>query len=82
MPPFLANVFAHAYTNCTEYLAHPELRQGESDCKSIFKPDGDRTEKLRSQRRQKQPTQMDLVPKITMVEIFSSSPIPPHISMA
>jgi hypothetical protein len=71
--PFPATAWAQTLTNCAEYPAHPFLdskRRGREGVKMEI--DDDEGPKLR--RRGEQPTQMDLVPRIAMMQEISSSP--------
>ncbi|KAK4129465.1 hypothetical protein N657DRAFT_660802 [Parathielavia appendiculata] len=75
--PFPANVWAQTLTNCAEYPAHPSsesIRHDRERGSAVKTEDGD-NEGQRSRRRTKWPTQMDLVPKIAMMqEIWSFPP--------
>ncbi|KAK3996861.1 hypothetical protein QBC44DRAFT_339050 [Cladorrhinum sp. PSN332] len=80
--PFPADVWAETLTNCAEYPAHPfvadsKIHDREREQK---RADGDDEEVSKSGRRTRQPpTQMDLVPKIAMMqEIWSCSPEAAH----
>ncbi|KAK4154743.1 hypothetical protein C8A00DRAFT_42549 [Chaetomidium leptoderma] len=75
--PFPADVWAQTLTNCAEYPAHPlsDSKRHERERGSAVKTADDDDEGPRSRRRNKQPTQMDLVPKIAMMqEIWSCPP--------
>ncbi len=73
--PFPADAWAQTLTNCAEYPPHThgDKRHGR-DCGPA-----DDEEKPKARRRSKQPTQMDLVPKIAMMqEVFSCPPASAH----
>ncbi len=73
--PFPADAWAQTLTNCAEFPPHPfsDKRHGRDSGLA------DDEEKPRGRRRSKQPTQMDLVPKIAMMqEIFSCPPTSLH----
>ncbi|KAK4238285.1 hypothetical protein C8A03DRAFT_43929 [Achaetomium macrosporum] len=74
--PFPADVWAQTLTSCAEYPAHPfsGSKRHDRDQGAATRP-GDDRDGPRSRRRSKLPTQMDLVPKIAMMqEIFSCPP--------
>ena len=74
--PFPADAWAQTLTNCAEYPAHPFSESKRPDRE---RGAADDEEGPRPRRRSKQPTQMDLVPKIAMMqEIFSCPPTAPH----
>ncbi|KAK0748060.1 hypothetical protein B0T21DRAFT_379979 [Apiosordaria backusii] len=80
--PFPADIWASTLTNCAEYPAHPFTDGGKNgkrnkDVKVKSEEDGE--EGAKSNRRSKPLTQMDLVPKIAMMqEIWSCPPDPPQ----
>jgi hypothetical protein len=74
--PFPADVWAQTLTSCAEYAAHnfSGMKKHDRDQGAATRARDDR-DGPRSRRRTKQPTQMDLVPKIAMMqEIFSCPP--------
>ncbi len=74
--PFPADAWAQTLTNCAEYPAHPLSNKKGRDRE---RGAGDDEDAQRARRRVKPPTQMDLVPKIAMMqEIFSRPPMSPH----
>ncbi|KAK3300244.1 uncharacterized protein B0H64DRAFT_421514 [Chaetomium fimeti] len=79
--PFPATAWAQTLTNCAEYPAHPfsGSKRHERERGAATKAENDDEDGRRSRRRGKQPTQMDLVPKIAMMqEVFSCPPTSPH----
>jgi hypothetical protein len=76
--PFPADAWAQTLTNCAEYPAHPFIdskRHGRERGTAGKTEDDDDTKGPRFRRRTKQPTQMDLVPTIAMMqEIWSCPP--------
>jgi hypothetical protein len=79
--PFPADVWALTLTNCAEYPAHPfsDGKRHDRGSGPIVKREDDHDGEPRSRRRNRQPTQMDLVPKIAMMqEIWSCPPSLPH----
>jgi hypothetical protein len=76
--PFPATAWAQTLTNCAEYPAHPFL-DGKGHGRGSIKTEADDGEGPKSRRRGEQPTQMDLVPRIAMMqEISSCPPTSPH----
>ncbi|KAK4136534.1 hypothetical protein BT67DRAFT_183099 [Trichocladium antarcticum] len=79
--PFPADVWALTLTNCAEYPARP-FGDGKRPGKArdaVVKPESDGDDEPPRRRRSRQPTQMDLVPKIAMMqEIWSCPPASPH----
>ncbi|KAK4105737.1 hypothetical protein N658DRAFT_513115 [Parathielavia hyrcaniae] len=78
--PFPADVWAQTLTNCAEYPAHPlsESKRSDRERGSAVKTEDGDDEGPRSRRRAKRLTQMDLVPKIAMMqEIWSCPPASP-----
>ena len=79
--PFPADVWALTLTNCAEYPSHPfsDSKRHDRGREPVTKTGSDGDDEPRSRRRTKQPTQMDLVPKIAMMqEIWSCPPASPH----
>ncbi|KAK4039830.1 regulatory protein abaA [Parachaetomium inaequale] len=79
--PFPATAWAQTLTNCAEYPAHPYSGSKRHDRErgSAARAGDDDEDGSRSRRRSKQPTQMDLVPRIAMMqEIFSCPPTSVH----
>ncbi|KAL2134140.1 hypothetical protein VTI74DRAFT_902 [Chaetomium olivicolor] len=79
--PFPADMWALTLTSCAEYPAHPSSgsKKYEKERGSRVKAEDGIDEGPRSRRRGKQPTQMELVPKIAMMqEIWSRPPISAH----
>lgn len=79
--PFPADVWALTLTNCAQYPAHPysDSKRHDEEEEYYARTSSDGDEKPRARRRTRQPTQMDLVPKIAMMqEIWSCPPAPPH----
>lgn len=78
--PFPADVWAVTLTNCGKYPVHPFTDGKRHDRDPNLKAGDAGTDGSRSRRRNKeQPTQMDLVPKIAMMqEIWSCAPSSPH----
>ncbi|KAK0670755.1 hypothetical protein QBC41DRAFT_387817 [Cercophora samala] len=80
--PFPADIWASTLTNCAEYPAHAFNDAGKNGKRSRdlkTKTDEDGEEGAKSNRRSKPLTQMDLVPKIAMMqEIWSCPPDAPH----
>ncbi|SPQ18053.1 e7c7de85-27a1-4ff5-b479-e02e431e7c2e [Thermothielavioides terrestris] len=76
--PFPAEVWAQTLTNCAEYPAHPfsDSKRHDRERDRAVKAEEDDGEAPRSRRRSKQPTQMDLVPKIAMMQEIWSCPPP------
>jgi hypothetical protein len=76
--PFPADAWAQTLTNCAEYPAHPfiDSKRHDRERGGAGKTEEDDDAKgPRARRRSKQPTQMDLVPKIAMMqEIWSCPP--------
>lgn len=72
--PFPADVWAETLTNCAEYPAHPLADGKRHDCEREVKREEDGSEGPKSSRRTRQPTQMDLVPKIAMMQEIWSCP--------
>jgi hypothetical protein len=76
--PFPATAWAQTLTNCAEYPAHPFL-DGKGHGRGSIKTETDDGEGPKLRRRGEQPTQMDLVPRIAMMqEISSCPPTSPH----
>ncbi|KAK3393771.1 hypothetical protein B0H63DRAFT_407062 [Podospora didyma] len=86
MVPFPADVWAATLSNCAEYPAHPFTgtdRRGKRGRGALKKENNDGADSNNNNRgrsgNNNQPTQMDLVPKIAMMqEIFSCPPEAPH----
>ncbi|KAK4170281.1 hypothetical protein QBC43DRAFT_295133 [Cladorrhinum sp. PSN259] len=78
--PFPADVWAETLTNCAEYPAHPFADSKRHDRERELKRDDGDEEGPKSSRQTRQPpTQMDLVPKIAMMqEIWSCAPESAH----
>ena len=72
--PFPADVWAETLTNCAEYPAHPWADGKRHDREREVKREDDGSEGAKSSRRTRQPTQMDLVPKIAMMQEIWSCP--------
>ncbi|KXX80450.1 Regulatory protein abaA [Madurella mycetomatis] len=79
--PFPAEVWALTLTNCAEYPAHPfsDIKKRDKERYPISRKGDEHGDRPASRRRSRQPTQMDLVPKIAMMqEIWSCPPGSPH----
>ncbi|KAK4248015.1 regulatory protein abaA [Corynascus novoguineensis] len=73
--PFPATAWAQTLTKCAEYPAHPYNGMKRHERGPAVKCEKQDTEKTKSRRRSKEHTQMNLIPKIAMMqEIFSCPP--------